>query len=97
MQRRLTASALEQVYKFVELGPLFGFVSTGNGFGHTAGGMLLQDFAFRFRQGRLHGLDLGEDIDAVAIILHHLRDSANLPFDPAKAIANGRTLFSHRP
>ena len=32
------------------------------------------------------GLQLVQDVDAVTIAFDHLRDPANLPFDPAEAV-----------
>jgi ABC-2 type transport system ATP-binding protein len=35
---------------------------------------------------RLHGVELGHDVDAVAILLDHLRDSPDLTLDPGQAV-----------
>ena len=41
--------------------------------------------------------DLRDDIDAIAVLLDHLRQAANLPFDTAEAfLARRLDVFSHR-
>src|SRR5438045_2409710 len=43
-----------------------------------------------------HGRDLRHDIDAVAVLIHHLRQAADLALDAAEAFLTGcLDVFSH--
>ena len=43
--------------------------------------LVFQDFFFRSPEGRTDGRNLGDDVDAIAIVFQHFGDSANLTLD----------------
>ena len=55
----------------------------GSGADHAMMGVIVQQPERDLVQRRLGGADLGKDVDAIPIVLDHLLDPANLPFDPA--------------
>ncbi len=52
---------------------------------HAVGGMLIEEAKGDFVQSGLDGRDLGEDVDAVAILVDHLLDAADLTLDALEA------------
>src|SRR5689334_5370911 len=48
-----------------------------------------QDLLLKPAQGGAHGRDLGDDVDAIAIVLDHFRQPANLTLDPAQPLLTG--------
>lgn len=49
-------------------------------------GVIVQQPERDLVERRLHGRDLSQDIDAVALVLDHPLDPANLPPDPAQPL-----------
>ena len=52
---------------------------------HTGVGVSVEQSEHDLVQGGLGGADLGEDVDAVAVVFDHPLDPADLPFDPLEA------------
>ncbi len=52
---------------------------------NAVGDMVSQNLFFDPLQGRAHGLDLGDDINAIPIFVDHPRHAAHLPLDSAEA------------
>jgi DNA-binding FrmR family transcriptional regulator len=50
--------------------------------------MVLEDLVLHAPERRPHRPDLGEDVDAVAVLLDHPRDPAHLPLDPPEPVAH---------
>jgi hypothetical protein len=58
--------------------------------------VVTQNFFLDTSQCRAYGGDLRDDIDAVAIILDHAGEAADLTFNPAQALqAGGFRVFRH--
>ena len=93
----LLASALEQINEFGKLLFLLGLVTACDGFGDAAGGVILQHLAFDLGKSRPDRGDLVQDIDAVAIVLDHLRNAANLPGDAVQSLYLSITAHIVRP
>ena len=71
-------------------------VSGDNGVLDTVGDVITQNFLLDASQCRAYGGDLRDDIDAVAIILDHAGEAADLTFDAAQALqAGGFRAFRH--
>src|SRR3954454_9786928 len=51
---------------------------------HAVADVLVQQPQGDLVERRLGGLDLGEDVDAVALLLDHPRDAPDLPLDPGE-------------
>src|ERR1700730_9660204 len=95
MQRSNTSSALSSVcaaddlHQLGDLAPLGALVARGNGFLNAVGDMVAQDFLLGASQRGAHRRDLGDDVDAVAILLNHAREATNLPLDPLQPFEAG--------
>lgn len=62
----------------------------------AVGDVVLEDFLLDPPQRGTHRRNLRDDIDAVALLLHHLGETAHLAFDPAEAFLTGcLDVFSH--
>src|SRR6185437_2873847 len=48
--------------------------------------VLAQDLLLDTAQRGAHGADLGDDVDAVAVLFDHARETADLPLDAAQAL-----------
>lgn len=46
------------------------------------GDVVLEDLLFNAPQGGADGRDLRHDVDAVAVLVDHLREATDLSFDP---------------
>ena len=68
--------------EFIDETLAFCGIRRGHGAVDAMAEMLAQQIAFDSRQRCADRFDLGDDIDAVAIVYDHLRDTANLPLDP---------------
>lgn len=66
-------------------------VSGCDGVGHTAFGMILEDFPLNGGQGRLDRRELGQHVDAVALAFQHAHHAAHLALD---ALQPGEALFA---
>jgi hypothetical protein len=58
-------------------------VSFRGAFVHAVSGVAVEQAEADLVQGGLNGRDLGKDVDAVPVVLDHLLDAADLPFDPS--------------
>src|SRR5438105_2366895 len=60
------------------------------------GDVVLQHFLLDASQRGAHRRDLRDDVDAVAVLVDHLREAANLALDPAQPLVTGRLdVFPH--
>ena len=55
--------------------------------------MIIQDNAFQRGQRGLYGLHLPNDIDAIAVVDDHLRNTAHLSLNAGKALGGGLSRF----
>jgi len=66
---------------------LVGFAAPGlGGFDHAAGHVLIEQTQGDGLQGLRGGTDLGEDVDAVLVVLDHLLQPPDLPLHPAQPL-----------
>src|SRR5258706_2120603 len=92
----LAGSPLEKFDQFGGLPALVEDISAGQGVLDAVVEVILENLVLDLGQRRLGRLQLGEDVDAVAIFLHHPRDAADLTLDPAQAVEEfGLVLPSH--
>src|SRR5678816_982714 len=59
--------------------------------------MFVQDCRFDLAECGSHGLQLGQDIDAIAALGHHSRDSAHLSFDAVEPAYKPWIVVLHSP
>src|SRR5207237_7490696 len=69
----------------VQLTDLRGPVAGADRLGHAVLGVVGEEEKRDALEPCFHGADLGQDIDAVAVSLDHLLQTANLPLDAATA------------
>jgi hypothetical protein len=67
----LAIGATDHFHQLGDLAALLGLVAGGDCAFDAMGDMIAQDDFFRASQRRTHGRDLGDDIDAIAIVLDH--------------------------
>jgi hypothetical protein len=70
---------------FVLIGGLL-FTAAANGLSGAVVEMILHESAPDASQSFLYGGDLDDDIGAIALLFHHLLETADLPFDSAQAL-----------
>jgi hypothetical protein len=94
--RSSPVGATYDVHQLGDLAPLRGLVAGSDRILDAVRDMIAQDFLFGPPQGGAHGRDLGDDIDAVAVVLDHAGEAADLPLDPLQPLEAGcLDLFAH--
>ena len=76
--------------QFIDFVSLFGRVTGSEGIGNAMRHMVTQNLFFNLVQRRADGIDLRQDLHAVAIFIDHAQQSADLAFDPFQTSDNGR-------
>src|SRR5258708_492182 len=84
----------EHVHELGHLLPLLLGVAALDGVFDTMRDVVLQHLFLDPLQSRAHGLDLGDDVDAVAVVLDHADETAHLPLDAAQARYTGILDFA---
>ena len=82
----LTFRLGEQVHQFTELDALLLGIAGRYGLRNAVRGMGLENLILGLGKRGLHRLDLVQDVNAVAILFHHLANAAHLTLDPAEAV-----------
>ncbi|KAG5721636.1 hypothetical protein E4T56_gene19821, partial [Termitomyces sp. T112] len=75
--------------RFRDFAALVGPVAAVDRVFHAMGYMILKNLFFDSAKRGADGGDLGDDVDAVPVLVDHLREPANLAFDPVKAFLTG--------
>ena len=96
-RNRSAARSAEDLDEFRDLFPLTGFVACGYRMLYAMGDVIAQDFLFDTSQSRARGRNLRDEVNAIAILVDHLRKTANLAFNAIEASFT-RTLdvLAHR-
>lgn len=63
-----------------------------NGFLYAPEGVVFDELSRHGFECRLNGADLGQDVDAVAVILDHAIDALNLTADTGQSIEQGSLM-----
>ena len=83
-------------HEFSDLFALIGLIAARNRVLHAMGYMIFQHLFFNASQCGTNCGYLRYDIDAIAIFIHHLGETANLALDAAKPfLARCLDVFSH--
>ena len=85
----LAVGATHHVHQLGDLATLLDLVARGDRAFDAVGDVIAQDFLLGAAQRRTHGRDLRDDVDAVAVLLDHLREATNLALDPAETFSDG--------
>jgi hypothetical protein len=84
-------------HQLVELGVGRLGVGAGDGVGHAVAHMAVEHVDRDLLQRGLDRGHLGEDVDAVGVLVDHPLQAADLAFDPAQAIVEGLGVRVHSP
>jgi hypothetical protein len=95
-QSNLPVRSTYHRHQFRYLFPLIGLVTAGDRVFDAMRHVVPQHFLLDAPQRGAHGRDLRDDIDAVAILVNHFGQTADLAFDTAEAFLAGcLDVFSH--
>ena len=83
---RLSIAARENVDQFANLAALLAFVAGGDRVLDAMGDVIGENLIFGAAQSRPRRRELGDDIDAIAIVLDHAREPAHLALDPLEPL-----------
>ena len=78
----LAVAAREDVDQFADLPALLAFVAGGDRVLDAMGDVIGQDLILGAAQRGAHRRELGDDVDAIAVVLDHAREPAHLALDP---------------
>ncbi len=87
---RLAFCAAKHIHDFSDLAPLVVLVAAGDGVLDAMGDVIAENLLLGPAQRRAHGGDLGDDVDAVAVVADHAGEPADLALDAAQALDNRR-------
>ena len=91
-----TIRSADDGHQLCDLLSLIGFVTAGDRVFDAMRNVVLQHFFLDAPQRGPHGRDLCDDIDAIAILVHHLGQAAHLALDTAQTLLTGcLDVFSH--
>src|SRR5207247_6394765 len=85
--------ALHGLEQFVGLRLRLTLVARSESAGDAVFDVLVEDLERERLERRIHSRDLGEDVDAVAVVLDHPLDPADLSFDPVQALDERALVF----
>jgi hypothetical protein len=92
----LSVGPTDNCHQFRDLGTLIGLVATRNRVFDTMRHVIPEHFFLDTPERGAHRRNLRDDIDAVAILIHHLGQAADLALDPAQAFLTGcLDVFAH--
>src|SRR5450432_2380439 len=93
----LSVSSPDHSHQFRYLFPLIDLVAACNRVFDAVRHVISEHFFLDAPQRGTHCRDLRDDIDAIAVLIDHPGEAADLPFDPAEAFLAVRLdVFSHR-
>ena len=94
----LAVGATHHVHQLGDLATLLDLVARGDRAFDAVGDVIAQDFLLGAAQCRTHGRDLRDDVDAVAIVLDHPVEAANLALDAFEPLEGGSLdIVAHAP
>ena len=98
VREKSSIGAADHVHQFRDLAALVGLVAGRDRVLDAMGDVIAQDFLLDPAQRRARGRDLGDDVDAVAIVFHHAGEAADLALYPVQPFHDGSLdLCAHAP
>ena len=76
---RSAARPAEDLHEFRDLLALIGFIARRNGVVYAMRDMILQHFGLDARERSAHGRELRHQLNAIAILVDHLREAVYIP------------------
>src|SRR6202022_2016392 len=93
---RLPVSPTDYRHQFRYLFPLIGLVAARNRVFDAMRHVISEHLFLDAPERGTHGRDLRDDIDAIAVLVDHFGQAADLALDPAQAFLTGcLDVFSH--
>ena len=86
--KQLSPTLLQQLHQFRNLLLALFQIIARDGSGKAIAGVVFEEFGFDFFEGCGHGFGLGDDVDAIAVLVNHAREAAHLAFDAGEAFGN---------
>ena len=83
-ERLLPVGAADDIHQLRDLAPLIDLVTGSDRMLDAMSDVVAQNLLLGASQCRAHGGDLGDNVNAVAVILDHAGEAADLAFDPAE-------------
>src|ERR1043166_1725867 len=94
----LPVRAADHFHQFRDFFPLIGFVAACDRMLDAVGDVIPQYLLLDAPERGADGGNLRHDVDAVAVLIDHLREAADLALDPAEAFLNGSLdVLAHGP
>jgi hypothetical protein len=94
----LAIGAGDDVHQLRDLLALIGAVAGDDRVLDAMGDVIAQDLLLGAPQRGAHRRDLRDDVDAVAVVLDHAGEAADLPLDPVEPLETGRLdILAHAP
>ena len=94
----LAVGATHHVHQLGDLATLLGLIARGDRAFDAVGDVIAQDFLLGAAQRRTYRGDLRDDVYAVAIVLDHLVEAANLALDAFEPPERGSLdIVAHEP
>lgn len=91
-----SVGSTDNCHQFRDLGTLIGLIATRNRVFDTMRHVIPEHFFLHTPKRGADRRDLRDDIDAVAILIHHLGQAADLALNPAQAFLTGcLDVFAH--
>lgn len=88
--RRLFGQASDHLNQFLDLGMLVDCIPARESTGYAVVDMVFEDLLLDLVQRGAHRLKLVQDVDAIAILVHHSPDASHLTFDAPQPLRNLR-------
>jgi hypothetical protein len=95
--RCLPVRSADDFNQFRDLLALIGLVAARDRMLDAMGDVVLQDLLFDPPQRGAHRRDLRDDVDAVAVLVDHFREAADLALDPAQAFLQDALMSFRMP
>jgi hypothetical protein len=86
----LPVAAGKHLDQFADLAALLALIARRDRMLDAVGDVIGEDLVFGAAQRGAHRRELGDDIDAIAIVLDHAREPAHLAFDPFEPLEHRR-------
>jgi hypothetical protein len=92
----LSICAADDGHEFLDLPSLLGFAARGDRVLDAMADVIPQDLFLETPQGGSHSRNLGDDIDAIPVVLDHARKPSHLTLDASEAFGACRLdIASH--
>ena len=82
--KKLSVGTTHHGHEFLDFAALLGLVARRDGVVDAMRDVITQDLFLDATKGGAHRRDLRDNVDAIAVVVHHAGETANLALDPAQ-------------